>query len=275
MMAAMAGFAIEDAFLKAAAAAVPVAQVLVMFGAGGALVFGLVAAARKERLFRREVWATAMRVRFVFEFSGRLFYVLALALTPLSSATVILQSAPIFVVLGAVLFFGERVGWRRWMAIIGGLIGVLIIVNPGAESFSLLSLLAVLGTIGFSGRDLASRAAPSVLTSNVLGFYGFLTIVVAGVVYRMWEGAPFLLPDIQVGLAMAGAVLAGVLAYMSLMTAMRTGDVSAVTPFRYSRLLFGVGLGVLAFGETLDSRTIVGTVVILLAGAVIMKRDKA
>ena len=98
---------------------------------------------------------------------------LAIALTPLSSATAILQATPIIVVLGAMAFFGETVGWRRWCAIVIGLIGVAIILRHGADDFSPLSILAVLGTLGFAGRDLASRAAPATLTTSlgVIGLY--------------------------------------------------------------------------------------------------------
>ena len=94
------------------------------------------------------------------------------------------------VVAGAALFFGETVGWRRWSAILVGLIGVVVIIQPTGDSFSALSILAVLGMLGFAGRDLASRAAPATLGTEVLGFYGFLCIVVAGLAYRFWEGAP-------------------------------------------------------------------------------------
>ena len=120
----MAAFAVEDALIKLASATMPVGQILVIFGMGGALVFACVAVARREHLFSVDVVSKPMRIRVVFEIMGRLFYVLAIALTPLSSSTVILQATPIVVVAGAALFFGERVGWRRWLAIALGLIGV-------------------------------------------------------------------------------------------------------------------------------------------------------
>ncbi len=273
MILAMALFAIEDMFLKAASVSLPVGEILVLFGLGGVLVFAGVALARGERLVQRQVFSRVMGIRFVFELTGRLFYVLALALTPLSSTTVILQATPIFVVLGAMVFFGERVGWRRWMAIIVGLAGVLIVLRPGADSFTLLSMLAFIGMLGFAGRDLASRAAPRSLSTVLLGFYGFVTLVIAGVSYGIWHGAPFVLPDFVSGGYIAAAVLAGVFAYGSLMLAMRTGEVSIVTPFRYSRLLFGVGLGVVFFGEQLDTQTLVGCSVIVLSGLFIMSRS--
>lgn len=273
MVAAMGLFAVEDAFLKAAAGVLPVAQTLILFGAGGAVVFAALALRRGEALFHRDVLAPAMRVRVVFEVTGRLFYLLAIALIPLSTATVILQAAPLAVIVGAVFVFGERVGWRRWTAIFVGFAGVVLIVGPGSDAFSPLSLLAVLGMLGFAGRDLASRAAPATLGTLVLGLYGFLSIVLAGLIYAPFEGAAFVWPDRDSGLAVLAGTAAGVGAYACLMRAMRTGDVSAVTPFRYSRLLFGVLLGVLIFGEEIGVQTWMGSALIVLSGLFILRRS--
>lgn len=275
MVAAMAGFAIEDVFLKIAAQTLSISQILMMFGAGGAAVFALWARVTGDALVSRAVLSRPMRIRVVFEILGRLFYVLAIALTPLSAATVILQATPIVVVAGAALFFGERVGWRRWAAILVGLLGVIVIIQPGADSFSILSLLAVLGMFGFAGRDLASRAAPASLGTSVLGVYGFLAVIVAGALFSLWEARPLVLPDAGTWGIMAGAVFAGVAAYSALMKAMRTGDVSAVTPFRYTRLLFGIGCGVVLFGETLSVAMVVGCGLIVVSGLFILWRSNS
>lgn len=275
MVAAMAAFAVEDALLKSAAQTLPVAQVLALFGLGGAVLFAAYAVLTGQRLFRVEVLSRPMQLRVVFEITGRLFYMLAIALTPLSAATVILQATPIVVVASAALLFGERVGWRRWMAVVIGLCGVVLIVRPGANSFSALSLLAVLGMLGFAGRDLASRAAPASLGIAVLGFYGFLSLIAAGLLYSLWEGAAFVVPATGAAWSITAAVVFGVVAYASLMKAMRTGEVAAVTPLRYSRLLFGVGLGVVMFGETLDPAMLAGSGLIVLSGLFILWRGRS
>jgi len=272
MVAAMAIFAIEDAFIKAAALALPVGQILIIFGLGGAFVFACLARLNKEPLFVREVVSRPMRIRVAFEIVGRLFYVLAISLIPLSVATVILQATPLVVVAGAALIFGEKVGWRRWGAIFIGLIGVVVIVQPGADGFSALSILAIVGMIGFAGRDLASRAAPAMVSTLILGLYGFLSIVVAGVLYSLWQAVPFVRPSGEISLFLLAAVLAGVAAYSCLMKAMRTGEVSAVTPFRYTRLLFGIALGVGLFGEQLSFSMLVGSGLIVASGLFILWR---
>ena len=274
MIAAMAVFAVEDALIKAVSVALPISEVLVVFGLGGALVFAALALVNREPLYSADVVSRPMCIRVVFEIVGRLFYVLALSLIPLSAATVILQATPLVVVAGAALVFGEKVGWRRWTAIFVGLAGVVIIIQPGTEGFSVLSLLAVMGMIGFAGRDLASRAAPAGLGTAILGLYGFLSIVVAGGLYAAWQGVPFVMPDGETSLLLLGAILAGVAAYSCLMKAMRTGEVSAVTPFRYTRLLFGIVLGIVLFGERLSFAMMVGSALIVVSGLFILYRGR-
>ncbi len=270
----MALFALEDAFLKGASATLPIWQILLLFGTGGSIIFAGVALARGTALFHPDVLSRPMKVRVLFEILGRLFYVLAITLTPLSAATVILQATPLVVVAGAALVFGETVGWRRWSAIFIGLIGVVVIVQPAGDNFSVLSLLAVMGMLGFAGRDLASRAAPASLGTEVLGFYGFICIIIAAFIYRFWEAAPLAPVDLHTGLHVSGAILMGTAAYSSLMKAMRTGEVSAVTPFRYSRLLFGIGLGVIFFGEQLDRTMWIGSALIVASGLYILWRGR-
>ncbi|WP_434802251.1 DMT family transporter [Paracoccus sediminicola] len=274
MIAAMAGFAVEDALLKAAATVLPIGQILIVFGLGGAAVFAALIRISDAALYTPDVRSRPMLIRIVFEITGRLFYVLAIALIPLSTATVILQATPIVVVAGAALVFRERVGWRRWTAIIVGLCGVMVILKPGTDGFSALSILAVIGMLGFAGRDLASRAAPAALSTAMLGLYGFLSVVAAGALFALWEGRVFLLPDSASTMYLLGAVAAGICAYSSLMKAMRTGEVSAVTPFRYTRLIFGIGLGMLLFGEALTPSILIGSALIVVSGLVILWRGK-
>ena len=262
----MAAFAIEDAFLKTVTKQLPVGQVLMMFGAAGLCVFALMARRAGASIFQAQVLTKNMLLRAVFEFFGRLFYVLAIALTPMSSATAILQSAPLFVVLGARIFLREKVDAKTWIAIFLGLFGVLIILRPSATDFSLLTLLALIGTLGFVGRDLFSRTAPSSLTKEVLGFYGFTTMMIAGACYAVWDGKPFVSLQVHQFLMLAAALLAGVFAYTALMTAMRTGSIGAVTPYRYSRLLFGISIGVIVFGEQLDAPMLLGCAIVIGAG---------
>lgn len=270
----MGAFAIEDAFIKVATKTLPIGEVLIFFGLGGILVYVAFLYWSRAPLYIADVLSRPMMIRVGFEVTGRLFYVLAIALIPLSVATVILQATPLVVVARAVLVFGEKVGWRRWVAIITGLLGVIVIIQPGTKEFSELSLLAIIGMIGFAGRDLASRAAPATIGTSLLGLYGFMSVAVAGVLYSIWANIQFVIPRGESSLSPLGAVVFGVLAYSCLMKAMRTGAVSAVTPFRYTRLLFGIALGLLLFGESLAPEILIGSTLIVISGLFIVWRSK-
>jgi len=182
MVAAMAGFAIEDMFLKATTAHIPLGQALLIFGLTGIAFFAIRTKRAGERLLHPALLSRPLLIRSGFEVAGRLFYALAVALTPLSTASAILQATPLVVVAGAALLFGETVGWRRWTAITTGFAGVLLILRPGVEGFTLLSLVTVAGMAGFAGRDLATRAAPPALSNRQLGVIGMAMLATAGAI---------------------------------------------------------------------------------------------
>lgn len=265
MCLAMAGFAVEDALLKLAAGSLPVGQVLMSFGLFGVIAFSVWAMLSGESPLSGAMLRPAMILRSFSEIVGRLFFMLAIALTPLSTASAILQATPLVVMVGAVLVFGERIGPRRWLAVAVGFSGVLLILRPGTDGFGPLSLLAVIGMLGFSGRDLATRAAPPVLSFRQLGVLGFTMLIVAGLIALPFGPGP-IRPDAVTWFGLVAASVAGIVAYTSLTIAMRTGEVGAVTPFRYTRLVFAIIAGVMVFGERPDLLTVIGSTLIILAG---------
>jgi drug/metabolite transporter (DMT)-like permease len=273
MVASMAGFAAEDAFLKAAARHVPVGEAILLMGLIGIAVFSLIALRAGEPPLPRAILSRTMAIRSGFEISGRLFYALAIALTPISVASAILQASPLLVVLGAAVIFGERVGLRRWVLILGGFAGVLVILRPGLEGFDALSLLTVLAMIGFSGRDLATRAAPPALSNAQLGVTGFVMLALSGAII-LAVGGGARVPDLHALALIGGASLFGISAYAALTQAMRTGEVSVVAPFRYTRLLFAMILGVAIFGERPDTMTLLGSAIIVTCGLAILTQKR-
>lgn len=276
MILAMALFAVEDTLMKRAAATLPVGQVLAIFGLAGVVVFSLWARLAGESPLNPAMLTRPMILRSLCEIAGRLFFMLAIALTPLSTASAILQATPLVVMVGAIFIFGERIGPRRWLAVFAGFAGVLMVLRPGGEGFGPLSLLAVIGMLGFAGRDLATRAAPATMSFRQLGVLGFTMLIVAGLIALPFGAAP-VMPDARAWLGLAGASAAGILAYTALTIAMRTGEVGAVTPFRYTRLVFAMVAGVAVFGERPDFWTLAGSAVIILAGiaALRLSRNRA
>jgi drug/metabolite transporter (DMT)-like permease len=265
MIAAMAGFALEDAFIKLAAGTLPLGAVVTVFGASGCLFFAVLTRLRGLPLLPPEALSRPVLWRAVFEVIGRTGYFLGITLTPLSNASAILQASPLFVTLGAALFFGEKVGWRRWTAIAVGFAGVLIVLRPGLEGFTPASIFTLIGTLGFAARDLGTRAAPKSLSNLQLAVYGFAVLVPTGLGLSLFTG-PLVAPTPQSAAFLAAAIVCGIAGYYSITAAMRVGEVGVVTPFRYTRLLFAILLGLLIFGEVPDTLTLVGGAVIVASG---------
>jgi drug/metabolite transporter (DMT)-like permease len=265
MVLAMAGFALEDMVIKSAARDMPAGQVLSVLGFAGFLVFAAMTRAAGDPVWDRTYLSRGMIVRSGFEIGGRLFYTLAFVLVPLTTATAILQAAPLVVVAGAALVLGERVDWRRWVAVASGLVGVLLILRPGIEGFDAFALLAVLGMLGFAGRDLATRAAAPGLSHRQMGVAGFTMMTLAGLVIWAFEGRA-VVPDARGVALLAAGVVFAVGAYHALTIAMRTGEISAVAPWRYTRLVFAGVVGFAVFGERPDALMIVGSLIVVASG---------
>ncbi len=273
MVLSMAGFAVEDSLLKIAAVSLPPGQVLITFGVLGTMTFAALALMAGEAPLTRAMLGRPMILRSLSEVTGRLFYMLAIALTPLSTASAILQATPLVVMVGAAVLFGESIGPRRWLAVALGFGGVLLILRPGTEGFGALSLLAIMAMLGFAGRDLATRAAPVSLSFRQLGVVGFSMLIVAGLIVLPF-GGPMAAPDGATWAGLLAAAAAGVCAYTFLTMAMLTVEVGAVTPFSYTRLIFAMVAGVAIFGETPDRWTIIGSAVIILAGIAALRLSR-
>lgn len=280
MILAMFAFTLEDFFLKKATKFVPLGEILIICGLLGVIFFLGCSFIAKQNIIYEESLSAILIVRSIFEISGRVFYALAIAMMPITNASAILQATPIVVVLGAVIFLKEKVGWRRWGAILFGFFGVLLIIQPGAEGFNIFSIFAVLGMIGFAGRDLATRMSPSNMSNFQLGTFGFLMVFISGILITLFN--LFIFPSNAVwinisaknlGFIIANGV-AGIIAYQCLTIAMRNGDVSFVTPFRYVRVLFALFFGVILLGEEPNILVLSGSLIVVLSGIYIILRRR-
>lgn len=265
MVAAMAAFSIEDMLIKSAAETTSIGLILALFGLGGMLIFMLLTWRKGQTILHPALMSKPILIRAVCEVVGRFCFALAITLTPLSSASAILQATPLIAMIGAALLFGEQVGFKRWIAVLVGFCGVLMIIRPGLDGFEATSLFAVVATLGFAGRDLATRAASPVLSNMQLGVYGFFVLIPAGIAIQLYQHEPLQLSS-TAAVQVIGAIVFGVMAYNALTIAMRAGDVSVISPFRYTRLLFALGLGIFIFGESPDLATLLGSLLVVLSG---------
>jgi drug/metabolite transporter (DMT)-like permease len=266
MTAAMFGFALEDMFIKIMADTIPVGQILLMLGLGGALVFGSMAWRDGAQILSPALLTRPVLIRNLCELVGTIGFVLSFVLASLATASAILQATPLVVTLGAVLFLGERVGWRRWAAIAVGFAGVMLIVRPGTSGFEPASLFAIIGVLGLAGRDVATRLVPRTISSTQISTWAFAMLVPAGLFLMATMQTPLVVPGLQTSLTYALTLGIGVLSYYALVAAMRVGDLSFVTPFRYTRIVFALAVGLVIFGEQVDALMLLGAAMVVGAG---------
>lgn len=273
MILAMALFAIEDMFLKFAAVDLPTGQIVFLSGALGMPVFFILARRAGARVISRGFLHPSVLARNFGEMIGTLGYITALALVPLATVSAVLQALPLGVTMAAALFLGEPVGWRRWSAIAVGFLGVLLVIQPGTEGFRPEALWVLLTVAGLTLRDLATRAIPAGSSTAQVSGWGLGSVALLGLFMMIWQG-DWSMPTAAQSLPLVGAALFGTVGYAAIIAATRHGDVSVVSPFRYTRLIFAVIIAALFFHELPNSLTWWGAALIIGSGLYSFARER-
>ncbi|UWQ30156.1 DMT family transporter [Leisingera sp. M523] len=274
VIASMAFFTLEDMFIKRLSGTLPVGQILIFLGLGSGLVFAVMAKMQGHRLMAARAWRKKPVMRAAMEAVSAMGFASALALVDISTVAAVFQATPLVITMGAALFLKEDVGWRRWLAICVGFVGVLLIIRPGLDGFEPAALLVVVAVLGVAARDLMTRTMDAGVPSTVLSFQAFMAVIPAGALLLIFTPGDAQALAGSEWMMMAGGVLFGVLGYYGIVTAMRVGDASAVTPFRYTRLLFSILAGVIVFGERPDTLTLAGSALIIASGLYTFVREQ-
>ena len=181
---------------------------------------------------------------------------------------------PLALTMGAALFLGEQVGWRRWLAIAIGFIGVMLIIKPGVGAFDLSVLWVIVAVLGTVIRDLVTRTIPAEVASSIISLQAFLAAILVSVFLLLVTSDKLVAVSVQHSALFAGAVIFGISAYYAIVAAMRIGDAAVVAPFRYTRLLFSLITGMIIFGESLDGLSLLGAVIIIVTGLYTFIRER-
>ena len=273
MMVAMAAFTFNDTAMKTLAGEVPLFQAIFMRGMLTTLwlfLLGRAMGGLKFDLTRRDWGAIALRT--FCEGAATFLFLTALFHSPIANVTAILQSLPLTVALAAALFLREPLGWRRIIAILVGLAGVLLIVRPGGDGFNIYSLYA-LAAVGFvTIRDLSVRRLSADVPSLTVAMVGagFITIA-AGLASA---GAGWQAIELRSGAMIVLASLFILAGYLSSVMTMRQGEIGFIAPFRYTGILWALLLGWLVFGEWPDRLTLIGAAIVVAMGAFTLYREQ-
>lgn len=273
MMVAMAAFTLNDTFMKSITAELPLYQTIVMRGTLTLVLLCAVAPVLGGlRLVVNGADTGRVALRSVAEVGATITFLMALGQMPLANLSAILQSLPLAVTLAAALVFGERFGWRRMTAILLGFVGVLLIIKPGTDGFDSWSIMGLASVACVVVRDLATRRLSPSVRSVTVAFYAALSVTVMAALLSLGQGwAP--VGPVQV-LSVAAASVLLVAGYVSIVMAMRVGDIAMVAPFRYTSLVWAIFLGWIVFEDLPDGLTLIGAGIVIAMGVYAFYREQ-
>ena len=270
VLAAMALFAAGDATLKQLVATYSVGQVLFFSGLISLAVIVPIMwrAGQLEAIRTGRPLGNLLRVGAGL--AGQILLALALRRLPLADTVAIMFSVPIFVTAFSAPLLGERVGWRRWSAVIVGFGGVLLITRPDAGALDPAMALAIGASLGFALMIIATRWLSSTEKSMPLLLYIITGYTVYGAVLTPFQWvAP---PPADFGL-FAALGLFYTLGYFMELRALSLAPVAVITPFMYTALLWAVLFGWLVWGELPGANVWTGAAVMIASGLYILFRE--
>ena len=274
MTLSMGGFAIEDVFLKILSERIPVSQILIYVGSLAVFSLGILSKIKKIPILIYDVYSNRLFViRAISDMIGAILMVTAISLMPLSTVSSILQTLPLLITFGAVLIFREKVGWRRWSAVFIGFVGVILILKPGLGDFQISSFVALLAVSFLALRDLVTRKINKDIHSITIALYAFILTVVGGIISIPLFGQ-FVTLTLTQWFVVFAITLFGVFSYLMLVLATRSGDISVISPFRYTRLVFALILAMTILNERPDIFTLLGAALIVASGYYTIRREK-
>lgn len=273
MVLAMFCFTLLDTAIKALSAVMPVGQAVALISTGILLLMMFWCVIRGTPLWQAEFYNKWVVLRSLSEVGGTVLIATALSLIPLTTASAVIQATPLVVAMGAGLFLGQSIGWRRWLAIAIGFAGVLLIVRPGLDGFNPATLLAVTGMLALASRDLLTRGLNVNMTGLQLGMHAIAFVVPGSIALMVIQGQPMVQPAAGDWLLVLAGSVIGVASYLSIITATRTGNAGVISSFRYSRMIFALVIGFVVFGERPDAATLIGATIIITSGIFTLWRE--
>lgn len=272
MSLAMLCFVLNDLAMKGVVARIPPGEALVVRGFF-AIAF---ASALSWRLgaFRHAslLLHPAVLGRCALEGAAAACFMTALPRIPFATLSATLQLTPLIATALAALLLREKVGWRRWSAMLSGLLGMVIILQPWSAAISAMALLGVAAAFLASSRDIATRAAPAETPTILFAFGSVVAIMLTGGAMSLgetWE-APTTVEVLR--LAMASTLVVGANFFVS--KSMRIGDVSFVAPFRYTSVFWAMAGAWLFYAEEPGPEVYVGAAIIVAAGLYTFRRER-
>jgi drug/metabolite transporter (DMT)-like permease len=272
MVGAMACFIVNDTLVKVASGSLPAGQLIFVRGLMATLLVLAVMRATGVPARPGELARGWVAARAAIDAVASLAYLVSLFHLPIANATAINMASPLFLVALAVPLLGERVDALRRAAVAAGFAGVLLVIQPRLEGFNAYAWLCLFATLLHALRDLATRRVPPGVPSLAVTLATAIAVTALAGALSIVQGW-VAMGAREVGLlAGASVFLAG--GYHLIIRSVRIGEVSVVAPFRYSGLLFALGLGWAVWGDVPNPLAWGGIALLIAAGIVLIRHDR-
>ena len=274
MMICMSAFVLNDAFVRLAGDSLPLAQILFIRGlitTAVLLSFAIYGGVFNLTISKKDKWRIFFRS--IAEGFTAYFFLTAVMNMPFANVTAILQILPMTVTLAAAFVFKEKVGVFRSLLIIFGFLGVVLIINPSADGFNLYAIYALIAVVLITTRDLITRKLSSEVPAILPTVSASIGVLLFSVILLI--NTPLQPLNSQNSLFISLAAFFIIFGYYTAVLVMRIGEISFISPFRYTAILFALILGLVFFDEKPDIIAFVGIVIVMLAGIVLMMRNSS
>lgn len=273
MSAGMASFVANDALVKHVSESLPSGQLIFLRGLFATVLLLAVLGAMGLLRDIPRLWERRVLLRAFLDACATLTYLTSLFHLPIGNATAINMATPLFITLFAVIAFKEQVGGARWLAIVTGFTGVLLVVQPSGAAFNAYALLCLGGTLLHAGRDLMTRTIDRGIPSLAITFSTALAVTLLSGLWSLqqeWRPASWQ----SLGLLATASVFLSI-GYFMLTIAMRAGEMSVVAPFRYVGLLFALLLGFVVWGDVPNAVAWAGIALLVGAGLYVLHSERS
>jgi drug/metabolite transporter (DMT)-like permease len=278
MLAAMALFVVNDALVKMTTSILPISQVLVIRSVFSCTVMLALVFSMRQAHALAAILSPRIALRAALEGCIAWGFVTALSHLPLANVSAIFQASTLIIIALAAILGIDRIGWRRWLAVFIGFIGVLMVVKPSLSGFNEYSLLALGTCCIVAVRELITRNISGDIPSGVVAFWSTAGVMMVGGLLGLGEhlagAGAWAQPAWReiLLLMMAALFVAG--GNFCLISAYRHGDVSIISALRYSVMVFALIIGFLFFGEWPDSLSLIGAALIIGSGLYALHRQR-
>ncbi|MCV0396757.1 MAG: DMT family transporter [Rhizobiaceae bacterium] len=263
-------FVVNDTLGKWLVQSFAIGQVLFMRSAAALLVLVIIMRGKGVRQAIRAEKPGMQALRAILATVEVIAFYGAVMFLPLADTMAFWLAAPLYVAALSPFVLGEHVGWRRWTAIIVGFIGVLIVLRPSGDSFTVPAFIAVGGSLAFALMMLTARSLRGT-PDKTLSFWQTIAALIGGAALAPFGWA---MPSLVDFLLLGILGLLAMFAHICVTRAFKLADAATVAPLQYTMLIWAALFGYLVFGDVPRPAMILGSLIIIASGLFVFFRER-